>query len=49
MNVRVRHVLSDGLVVSFLMFFQGTVDLFHMREVYTHLLLPSKTLQISSG
>lgn len=33
MNARVRRVLSDGLVVSFLMYFQGTVDAFHLREV----------------
>ena len=29
-TVTVRNVLSDGLLVSFLKFFHGTVDLFHM-------------------
>jgi rRNA biogenesis protein RRP5 len=29
-TVTVRHVLSDGLLVSFLKFFHGTVDLFHL-------------------
>ena len=29
-QVTVRNVLSDGVLVSFLKFFHGTVDLFHM-------------------
>jgi rRNA biogenesis protein RRP5 len=29
-QVTVRHVLSDGLLVSFLKYFHGTVDLFHL-------------------
>ena len=29
-NVRVRNVLSDGLLVSFLTFFSGTIDPFHI-------------------
>lgn len=32
-NVKVRHVLSDGLLVSFLTFFNGTIDCFHMHQV----------------
>ena len=32
-NVRVRSVLSDGLIVSFLTYFTGTVDPFHVTLV----------------
>jgi len=32
-NAKVRSVLSDGLLVSFLTFFNGTVDGFHMHAV----------------
>lgn len=35
-NARVRRILQDGLVVSFLMYFQGSVDVFHLREVGPH-------------
>ncbi|KAK9823324.1 hypothetical protein WJX72_001906 [[Myrmecia] bisecta] len=31
-NVRVRNVLSDGLLVSFLTYFNGTVDCFHLAQ-----------------
>ena len=31
-NVKVRHVLSDGLAVSFLTFFNGTIDQFHLDK-----------------
>ena len=37
-NAKVRHVLSDGLLVSFLTFFNGTIDCFHLSQV---LALPS--------
>lgn len=32
-NVRVKAVLSDGLLVSFLTYFTGTVDPFHLGQV----------------
>ncbi len=32
-NVRVKAVLSDGLQVSFLTYFTGTVDPFHLGQV----------------
>ncbi len=32
-NAKVRHVLSDGLLVSFLTFFNGTIDCFHVHQV----------------
>ena len=32
-NARVRSVLGDGLVLSFLTFFNGTVDCFHLQQV----------------
>ncbi len=32
-NAKVRSLLSDGLLVSFLTFFNGTVDCFHMHAV----------------
>jgi len=32
-NAKVRHVLSDGLLVSFLTYFNGTVDPFHISMV----------------
>lgn len=32
-NARVRNVLSDGLLVSFLTYFNGTVDCFHLGQV----------------
>ncbi|KAL4538228.1 hypothetical protein Ndes2526B_g03454 [Nannochloris sp. 'desiccata'] len=38
---RVRHVLSDGLLVSFLTFFTGTVDPFHLG--------PSKKEEVADG
>ncbi|KAK9832620.1 hypothetical protein WJX81_004603 [Elliptochloris bilobata] len=31
-NAKVRHVLSDGLLVSFLTFFNGTIDCFHLHQ-----------------
>jgi rRNA biogenesis protein RRP5 len=31
-NARVRSVLADGLRVSFLTYFNGTVDCFHLGE-----------------
>ncbi|CAL5224877.1 g7636 [Coccomyxa viridis] len=31
-NVKVRNVLSDGLLVSFLTFFNGTIDCFHLTQ-----------------
>ena len=33
----VKHVLSDGLLLSFLAFFTGTVDQFHLAQVKTQL------------
>lgn len=35
-NVKVRNVLSDGLLVSFLTFFNGTIDCFHLTQVPIH-------------
>ena len=35
-NVKVRNVLSDGLLVSFLTFFNGTIDCFHLTQVQSH-------------
>lgn len=35
MNARVKAVLSDGLLVSFLAYFTGTVDPFHLGQVRT--------------
>ncbi len=32
MNARVKAVLSDGLLVSFLTYFSGTVDPFHLGQ-----------------
>jgi len=32
-NAKVRNVLSDGLLVSFLTFFNGTIDCFHLTQV----------------
>ena len=32
-NARVRNVLGDGLLLSFLTFFSGTVDAFHLGTV----------------
>ena len=32
-NARVRSVLADGLAVSFLTYFHGTVDCFHLGQV----------------
>lgn len=31
-SARVRRVLADGLVLSFLTFFNGTVDCFHLQQ-----------------
>ncbi|KAK9804637.1 hypothetical protein WJX73_002075 [Symbiochloris irregularis] len=31
-SVRIKHLAADGLLVSFLSFFQGTIDAFHLRE-----------------
>lgn len=33
MNARVRNVLPDGLLVSFLTYFNGTIDCFHLSQV----------------
>ena len=33
MNARVRNVLSDGLLLSFLTYFNGTIDSFHLAQV----------------
>ncbi len=33
-NARVRNVLSDGLLVSFLTYFNGTIDCFHLGQVF---------------
>ncbi len=38
-NARVRNVLSDGLLVSFLTYFNGTVDCFHLSQVTSLILL----------
>lgn len=35
-NARVRNVLADGLLVSFLTYFNGTVDCFHLSQVDTN-------------
>ena len=32
-NARVRHILGDGLQLSFLTYFSGTVDIFHLAQV----------------
>ena len=32
-NARVRHILRDGLQLSFLTYFSGTVDIFHLAQV----------------
>lgn len=32
-NARVQHILSDGLLVSFLTYFNGTVDPYHCLKV----------------
>lgn len=32
MNARVKAVLSDGLLVSFLTYFNGTIDPFHLGQ-----------------
>ena len=32
-SAKVRNVLSDGLLVSFLTFFNGTIDCFHLSQV----------------
>lgn len=37
-SVRVKHLATDGLLVAFLSFFQGTIDAFHLREVCASLL-----------
>ena len=37
-NAKVRNVLSDGLLVSFLTFFNGTIDCFHLSQVLALLL-----------
>ena len=34
-DAEVQHVVSDGLVLSFLTFFTGTVDHFHLAQVHT--------------
>ncbi len=34
-NARVKAVLSDGLLVTFLTYFTGTVDPFHLGQVRT--------------
>lgn len=39
-NAKVRHVLSDGLLVSFLTFFNGTIDCFHLHQVGPRLTAP---------
>ena len=33
MNARIRTVLADGLLVSFLTYFNGTIDRFHLTQV----------------
>lgn len=33
-NARVRNVLSDGLLLSFLTYFNGTIDSFHLAQVW---------------
>ena len=42
-TAKVRNVLSDGLLVSFLTFFNGTIDCFHLTQV--RLGPPWRTLQ----
>ncbi len=32
-EAHIQHVVSDGLVLSFLTFFTGTVDQFHLAQV----------------
>lgn len=32
-NIKVGKILTDGLVVSFLTYFHGTIDLFHISKV----------------
>ena len=32
-NVKVGKILADGLVISFLTYFHGTIDLFHLSKV----------------
>ena len=32
-NARIRNVLSDGLLVSFLTYFNGSIDRFHLNHV----------------
>ena len=40
-NAKVRNVLSDGLLVSFLTFFNGTIDCFHLSQVLSFCFLHS--------
>ena len=36
-EAHIQHVVSDGLVLSFLTFFTGTVDQFHLAQVHNKL------------
>lgn len=57
MNIKIGKILADGLLVSFLTYFNGTIDLFHMSTVsfvfftyhHSHLTRPVHFLQISSA
>ncbi len=35
-EAHIQHVVSDGLVLSFLTFFTGTVDQFHLAQVHNN-------------
>lgn len=56
MNIKIGKILADGLLVSFLTYFNGTVDLFHMSTVsfalfmchHFHLIRPVQLLQVST-
>jgi hypothetical protein len=48
-NARVRNVLADGLLVSFLTFFNGTVDGFHLSQVLLMLLRAFAFLRTCRG
>lgn len=51
-NAKVRNILSDGLLVSFLTYFTGTIDPFHLIAVSFVPLVPQlygSSLHTASG
>ena len=49
-NARIRNVLADGLLVSFLTYFNGSIDRFHLSHVSpaSYMMQPKDLAQTAS-